>query len=138
MYTITSYLFFSRKSLFYGSSLFETYIRPFIPSHGYSGIRINNFNLPPVRSEQERDFTIFRAIELFNRTPNILKEPMLDFKFKKLLRNTVLIKIAVNEFSSCDSLDILLLYNYYILVYIFIFKTQDFISKFHKCLETCR
>ena len=53
-----------RKALFYEPTIFEKYFINFIPSHSHN-TRGTNLNLPPIRLENQRNFTIFRSLEAF-------------------------------------------------------------------------
>lgn len=78
-YFLTKFL---RRAIFYDEPLFNAYFRDHIPPHDHN-TRNNNFNTPFIRTEAERNFTTFRSIEAFNGLPDILKNPMSDFSFKK-------------------------------------------------------
>ena len=85
---------FLRRALFDDPNLLSKYFINFIPSHNHN-TRLNRFYLPPIRTELERNFTIFRSIELYNKLPTFLTVPMSDFKFKTLFK-----EYCFNKYSS--------------------------------------
>ena len=57
--------------------------------HTYS-TRYTIFNVPNFRTEKERNFIVYRAIQLFNNLPENFKPLMSDFKLKKKKNLTIL------------------------------------------------
>ena len=61
--------------------LFEEFYEPHLSLQNYH-TRNSHFNLPPVRLEVERNFTIFQTIKCFNVAPAQLCVPMSDYALK--------------------------------------------------------
>jgi len=87
-YFLTKFL---SDALYCDSGLLEKYFIDFIPNHGYAH-DYQTRNLPNVRLEMEKNFTIFQSIRYFNSLPVFLKQPMSDFRFKKLFEEYILAK----------------------------------------------
>lgn len=85
-YFLTKFL---HRVLYKDDKLYNEYFSQHVPDHRYQ-IRNKKFNLPPIRVEVERNFTIFRAIELYNSLPDTLKVPLSDTRLKKSFKKYVL------------------------------------------------
>ena len=66
--------------------LFDKYLMPLLPQHPY-GTRGTRINLPAVRLQIEKQFTIFQMCKIFNELPQYLIDPQsrqsLKYKFKR-------------------------------------------------------
>lgn len=76
---------FLKKAFYDDNDLLDSYFNEHLPTHSHA-TRNNRINTPQIRTETERNSTIFQAIELYNKLPTFLIEPMSDFKFKKLFK----------------------------------------------------
>ena len=87
------YRYFILKFLHYvfykNLELFNKYYVPLLPMHTYE-TRNTKINLPMVRLEIEKHFTIFQSCKLLNELPNYLMEPQSDFSLKEKFRRYVI------------------------------------------------
>ena len=67
--------------LYKNTELFHEYFAPLLPSHSYNTRNIR-INLPVVRLEVERHFTLFQSCKLLNELPDELLEPQSDNSLK--------------------------------------------------------
>ena len=67
--------------LYKNTELFNEYFAPLLPSHSYNTRNIR-INLPVVRLEVERHFTLFQSCKLLNELPDELLEPQSDNSLK--------------------------------------------------------
>ena len=71
--------------------LFNKYYKHLLPAHTYE-TRNTKINLPIVRLEIEKHFTIFQSCKLLNDLPNYLLEPQSDFSLKIKFRRFIISK----------------------------------------------
>ena len=82
---------FLRYALYENHDIFESHFAQFIPVHDYR-TRSLRINLPPIRLEIERRFTVYQVCKLYNEINNSFLEPQskktLTKNFKKFCINT--------------------------------------------------
>ena len=75
--------------LYKNIELFNEYYVPLLPTHAYN-TRKRRINLPAVRLEVERNFTIFQSCKLLNELSDELLEPQSDHSLKVRYRRLAL------------------------------------------------